>query len=158
MPTPEKRMQLIDTMLALPGKLEQLVEGLSDDQLTTAYVSGEWTIAQNIHHLADSHMNAFYRFKRILLEDNPLIVPYDQDEWAITPEADKADISDSLTILYALHQRWAYLMKRLDTPEWARPGRHQQVGDVVLYNVLESYAQHGEDHIRQIKQVLEAMP
>lgn len=157
MPTVEKRHELIDLIRRLPDDLQSLIGGLSEQQLTTPYLPNEWTIAQNVHHLADAHMNAFFRFKRILLESNPTIDPFDQDAWASTPEASDAEIQASISILRGLHFRWANLMEALDETLWLRPAIHRQVGPVVLYDVLDSYSRHCQNHLAQIQSVLDAM-
>jgi hypothetical protein len=153
MPTLEKRQQLIDQLRSFPSRLRATVQDLSPEQLTAEIIPGEWTIAQIVHHLADAHMNAYYRFKRILLENKPTIPSFDQDSWAITPEATKPEIHDTLTLLAGLHHHWVYLMEHLNDEEWLRPGFHRQIGDVILYDVLYSYAHHGEDHLVQIKAI-----
>src|SRR5581483_12505877 len=103
--TPERRGKLIDTIRVLPERLAARVRGLSDEQLTTHFLAHEWTVAQNVHHLGDSHMNSFIRLKLILTEDHPTLRPYDQDEWAKTPEANSPDIEISLRLLAGLHAR-----------------------------------------------------
>ncbi|PJF22405.1 MAG: metal-dependent hydrolase [Phototrophicales bacterium] len=156
MPTPEERQKLIKKIRQFPSRLRQAVQDLSPEQLTTRVDPHEWTIAQIVHHLADAHMNAYYRFKRILLEDNPHIPPFDQDLWATTPEATKAELHDSLTLLAGLHHHWAYLMENIPDTDWLRPAHHRQIGDVILYDVLYSYAQHGEEHLEQIQAIRHA--
>ncbi len=147
----------IDRIRRLPNLLDELVMGLTDEQLTTAYQQGEWSIAQNVHHLADSHMNSFIRFKLILLEEKPALKPYDQDAWAQTAEANSADIRSSLAILRGLHARWCALMETLTPQQWARQGDHPEHGDVSLEDLLTTYAEHGEAHLRQIQAVLDAL-
>ena len=87
-----ERQVLIDKIAALPGQIEALVHGLSNAQLTTHYLPNEWTVAQNVHHLFDSHVNSYIRCKLIATEDNPPLKPYDQDQWANFPDASSADI------------------------------------------------------------------
>jgi hypothetical protein len=150
------RADLIDSIRALPDQLEKKVEGLNAGQLTTPYNTGEWTVAQNVHHLADSHMNSFVRFKLILTEDRPTLKPYDQETWARQPDANHADISQSLTLLRGLHQRWCALLDNLSEADWSRAGRHPEVGQITIDDLLVSYADHGEAHLRQIQAVLDA--
>lgn len=147
----------INRIRSLPNQLDELVMGLTDEQLITPYDEGEWTIAQNVHHLADSHINSFIRFKLVLLEDNPTLKPYNQDEWARTPEANSPDIAHSLAILRGLHARWCALMDSLKPEQWARQGYHPERGVITLEDMLTTYADHGEAHIRQIQAVLDAM-
>jgi hypothetical protein len=150
------RAEMIDRIRALPDQLENKVGGLSARQLTTPYDVGEWTVAQNVHHLADSHMNSFVRFKLILTEDRPTLKPYDQETWARQPDANHADISQSLTLLRGLHQRWCALLDNLSEADWSRAGRHPEVGQITIDDLLVSYADHGEAHLRQIQAVLDA--
>ena len=150
------RADLIDSIRALPDQLEKKVEGLNAGQLTTPYNTGEWTVAQNVHHLADSHMNSFVRFKLILTEDRPTLKPYDQETWARQPDANHADISQSLTLLRGLHQRWCALLDNLSEEDWSRGGRHPEVGQITIDDLLVTYADHGEAHLRQIQAVLDA--
>ena len=97
--TTQERQQDIDKIRRLPGQIEALVSGLSAAQLTTHFLASEWTVAQNVHHLADSHMNSYIRCKLILTEEKPPLKPYDQDAWANLPDAQSADLSASLLLL-----------------------------------------------------------
>lgn len=154
MPTHAENIQKIRD---LPGKLEALVSGLNAEQLTTHYVPNEWTVAQNVHHLADTHMNCFRRFKMILTRDDYNFQPLGPDLWAALPDADNAEIGDSLAILGGLHKRWATLMASMSAEQWKRSGLHATRGALTLEWLAESYAQHGEDHLTQIQSVLDAM-
>jgi DinB superfamily len=104
--SPPQRQHLIEKFRALPAQVAQLTAGLTAEQFTTPYLDGEWTVAQNVHHLPDSHMNSYVRCKLIATEDNPPLKPYDQDLWAAFPDAQAADISGSLALLGNLHTRW----------------------------------------------------
>jgi hypothetical protein len=156
--TPERRRELIDTIGALPERLAARVRGLSDEQLTTHFLAHEWTVAQNVHHLGDSHMNSFIRLKLILTEEHPTLRPYDQDEWAKTPEANSPEIEISLRLLAGLHARWVMLFEGLSEAEWARTGYHPENGDMSVEDILQVYAAHGEGHLDQIARTLAAQP
>ena len=154
--TETEKQTLIEKIEVLPAQLSSLVQNLSQAQLTTAYLAQEWTVAQNVHHLADSHMNSFIRLKLILTEDKPPLKPYDQEAWADLADGNGADIEISLTLLRGLHQRWGKLFRSLDGPAWAQTGMHPEVGEVTPLDLLASYAQHGEDHLDQIQRTLAA--
>lgn len=139
-----------------PMQLEQLTAHLSSTQLTTAYNAPEWTIAQNVHHCADSHMNSFIRFKGTLTEDHPTIKPYDQAAWAELPDATNHDIATSLSILHGLHQRWVVLLNGIT--DWTRtlyhPGKQETM---TLDDLLNMYVNHCQIHLIQIRDVMEKM-
>jgi DinB superfamily len=156
--TSPQRQHLIEKFRALPGQVAQLTAGLTAEQLTTPYLSGEWTVAQNIHHLPDSHMNSYIRCKLMATEDTPPLKPYDQDLWAAFPDAQIADISGSLALLRNLHARWVTFWEQLPEAAWSRTGVHQNDGVVTLEDMLRLYAAHGEGHIDQITRTLAAQP
>jgi len=153
--TPE-RTDLIEKIANFPLLIARVVEGLTVQQLTTHTLPGEWTIAQNIHHLADSHMNAYIRCKLIMSEERPELKPYDQDQWALFADATSADLSTSLGILTNLHARWTIFWKSLPEEAWSRVGLHPEIGAVSMAEQLRSYAEHGEAHIDQIRRTLAA--
>jgi hypothetical protein len=154
--TSAERKGLIDKIKRLPAQLELLVGGLSYDQLHTHYLPAEWTVAQNVHHLADSHMNSFIRIKLILTEEHPTLRPYDQDAWALTADYQHTPITESLTLLRGLHSRWAVLFDKLSEEQWRRSGFHPDNGEVTVEGLLRSYAAHGEGHLDQITRTLAA--
>jgi hypothetical protein len=153
---PSERLQLIDRLGRLPEALAQEVAGLSEVQLLTHFLAHEWNVAQNVHHLADSHMNAYIRMKLLLTEEHPTIKPYDQDQWSEHPDANQPDLTVSLSILRGLHQRWVMLMQGLSEEQWLRTGRHPESGEISVAGLLCSYAEHGEAHIDQIRRTLAA--
>jgi hypothetical protein len=155
-PTPDQRREMIEKIRSLPAQLEALVLRLSVEQLTTHYLAGEWTVAQNVHHLADSHMNSFIRLKLILTEDHPTVKPYDQDLWAELADGDSAAIQQSLSILSGLHRRWVALFESLQEADWRRAGIHPELGEITVDDLLRIYADHGEGHITQITNTLAA--
>ena len=156
--TPEQRRELIEAIRALPDQLARLTAQLGAEQLTTAYLQGEWTVAQNVHHLADSHMNSYIRCKLMATEDNPPLKPYDQDRWATFADARSVDIAVSLALLASLHARWVEFWEQLPDDAWARTGFHPENGLITLDDQLRIYAAHGEGHIDQIKRTLAAQP
>lgn len=119
--TDTDRAQQIATLAHLPELLEALVAGLSAEKLTTPFLAGEWTVAQNVHHLVDSHANASIRCKLILTEEQPPLKPYDQDAWAALPDASDAEIASSLAVLRGLHARWARFWRELPPEAWGAP-------------------------------------
>src|SRR6266511_796968 len=154
--TDMQRREMIEKIRSLPAQLRERVSGLTDEQLTTHYLAGEWTVAQNVHHLADSHMNSFVRLKLILTEDRPTLKPYDQDRWAAMVDANNPAIESSLGLLEGLHTRWAALLESLREDEWRRAGLHPEIGEVTADDRLRVYAAHGEGHIDQISRTLAA--
>jgi hypothetical protein len=156
MPVNAERAALIAGIRALPDALAELVGGLSPARLTTPYLAGEWTVAQNVHHLFDSHANSYIRCKLALTEDGPPFKPYDQDAWAALPDASAADIEVSLGLLRGLHARWARFWEALPDEAWARVGHHPQYGTMSLDDILRSYVAHGEGHLDQIRRTLAA--
>jgi hypothetical protein len=152
--TDAQRQESIDQIRQLPSQLAALVCDLTPAQLTTHYLPAEWSVAQNIHHLADSHMNSYVRCKLIVTEENPTFKPYDQDAWAALPDAQSADISTSLTLLTQLHARWVLFWKALPSDAWARTGFHPESGPVTLEDQLHLYAAHGLAHVEQITRTL----
>lgn len=154
--TTAERTELIEKIRRLPGQIAELVTGLSAEQLTTHYLPDEWSVAQNVHHLVDSHMNSYIRCKLIATEEHPTLKPYDQDQWAQFADAGAADVSGSLLMLEQLHRRWVSFWETLPDGAWARTGHHPESGTVTLDTQLASYADHGEAHIDQITRTLAA--
>jgi uncharacterized damage-inducible protein DinB len=148
-PTPARRAELIAAVAALPAELRAAVTGLSDDQLDTRYK--KWTVRQIAHHLADSHLNAFVRFRWALTEDTPTIKPYDETRWAELADTKSADIGLSLALLDALHARWVYLMRAMADADWGRAYVHPEYKKTFsLAEVLGLYVHHGRHHTGQI--------
>lgn len=136
---------------ALPIQLDLAVENLNDTHLHTPYRVGGWTPNQIIHHLADSHMNAFIRFKLALNEEHPTIKPYDQNVWAETIDVKNVPCNVSITLIHALHRRWDALLQPLTQDDFMRSFYHpEQARDIQLWEVLQYYAWHGEHHATQI--------
>ncbi len=156
----QSRAQAIDAIRNLPAQLRQQVDGLSVDQLTTPYDAPEWTIAQNIHHLADTHMVCLRRFKLILTSPSFQFTAYDVDAIAEYPDAKDADIELSLRLLEGLQARWAILLENLTEAEWGMIGRASSPDrpDYSLEQLALAYAQHGVNHLQQIQDVIDKMP
>jgi hypothetical protein len=151
-----QRQALIEAIAALPAQVAQLTAQLTAEQLTTPYLDGEWTVAQNVHHLVDSHMNSYIRCKLMATEDNPTLKPYDQDRWATFADARSANIAISLALLTSLHARWVEFWQELPDEAWERAGLHPESGPVTLADQLRTYAAHGAGHIDQITRTLAA--
>lgn len=140
----------------LPDELETVVKNLTPEQLTTPYLKDEWTVAQNVHHAADVHVAFFFRFKAILLGEHPTVTPFDQDVWAKSPDATRADITDSLMIIRGISKRWIALIEGMQESDWSKTGFHPENGEVVLGNFIDYASQHGHLHVAQIKKTLAA--
>ena len=144
-----ERAQRIDAIAATPAQLRLAVAGLSDDQLDTPYRPGGWTVRQTVHHVADSHMNAFVRFRLGLTEDNPTIKPYDEKAWSELPDM-QLPIEVSLRLLDGLHERWAHLLRAQPSTAFQRQIFHPENGPMTLDALLSMYAWHGMHHTAHI--------
>lgn len=155
--TSAERAAQIDRIEALPALLDAAVRDLSEAQLTARPLAGEWSVAQNVHHLADSHMNAYVRCKLILTEEQPTLKPYSQNAWAETVDGAQADVGASLAILRGLHNRWVTLLRALPDDAWRREGWHPELQRVYTFDsILALYSGHGEAHLEQIARTLAA--
>lgn len=154
--TLQERRDCINRIRRLPAELDTLVSKLSEEQLLTAFIPGEWNVAQNVHHLADSHMNAFIRLKLMLTEDNPTLRPYLQERWAERVDSYDVPIQYSIMLLRGLHHRWVALFESLSEAEWQRTAIHPERGSVTVEYILQTYAAHGESHLDQIARTLAA--
>jgi hypothetical protein len=153
----QDRQTLIEKLRQFPAELEALVTGLSEEQLLTPALDGEWTIAQNVHHIPDSHMNSYIRCKLIATEDNPTLKPYDETQWSQFADASGPDLSTSLALLQALHTRWVIFWQSLPPDAWSRTGYHPgNNATVTLDDMLRDYVAHGEAHLDQIRRTLAA--
>jgi uncharacterized damage-inducible protein DinB len=143
--------RLIAEIAETPGALRRAVAGLSRDQLETRYRPEGWTVKQVVHHVPDSHMNAYCRFKLALTEDEPTIKPYDEAKWAELPDSQQVPIAVSLDLLEALHQRWVALLRSMDAANFNRGLRHPERDQVLtLAQMLALYAWHGRHHVGHI--------
>ncbi|WPV64251.1 MULTISPECIES: YfiT family bacillithiol transferase [unclassified Chitinophaga] len=146
----------INDIRFLPSLVEIAVQTLDAPQLSTPYRPGGWTVVQVVHHLADSHMNAYTRFKLALTEDNPVIKPYDEAAWAELPDVTKTPINISLTLLHSLHTRWVSLMDNMTPEQWERVFTHPEHGETFfLKKVAGTYSWHGKHHLAHIERLKE---
>lgn len=144
------RQPLIAEIAAAPSALRRAVSGLNDRQLDTPYRKGGWTVRQVVHHLPDSHLNSYLRFKLALTEESPLICTYQEALWAELPEARTAPIAMSLDLLDALHPRWVAMLRTMDASHFQRTLRHPENGVMTLDQMIALYAWHGKHHTAQI--------
>lgn len=144
------RARRIDEIAAAPAALRAAVAGLTDSQLDTPYRPGGWTVRQVVHHVPDSHVNAYVRFKLALTEDVPLIKPYREAAWAELADVKTVPVATSLALLDALHERWVSFLRSLGEAEWARTFRHPDLGVVPLEKNLALYAWHGRHHVAHV--------
>ena len=143
----------------LPQHLENAVLNLDEAQLNSVYRDGGWMVKQVVHHVADSHMNAYIRFKLGLTEDNPTIRPYDEVQWAELKDSLELPVNISLTLLHALHSRWYHMLKNISTEDLINktvyhPGSKKQF---TLWNLLGMYAWHGKHHVAHITSLRKKM-
>ena len=151
----EQKAKAIDDIAQTPAKLRAAVTGLSEAQLETPYRPGGWTVRQIAHHVPDSHMNSYMRFKLALTEDAPTIKPYAEDRWAELADTKATPIEVSLTMLESLHDRWVRLLRSLTAEEWKRTFRHPELGAMTLEKTLALYAWHGRHHVTHITSLRE---
>ena len=151
------REQWIADIAATPANLRAAIAGLSPQQLDTPYRDGGWTLRQVIHHVPESHMNAYIRFKLALTENEPTIKPYNEAAWAKLPDIHDTPIETSLTILDALHDRWVRVLRRIEGGQWQRTFRHPEIGVVKLEGNLALYSWHGKHHTAHITSLRERM-
>ena len=147
---PAERVRLIDAIGGTPARLREAVAGLDDAALDRPYRSGGWTVRQVVHHVPDSHLNAYCRFRMALTEDEPTIKTYDEARWAELSEARSGPIEPSLVLLEALHVRWVATLRAIGAEEWSRAYRHPEMGRVSLDTALALYAWHGRHHVAHI--------
>jgi uncharacterized damage-inducible protein DinB len=150
------RSQQIETLRQLPDKLRAAVSGFDDAQLDTPYRDGGWTVRQLVHHIADSHTNAYIRFKLALTEDNPTIKPYDEAAWADLPDS-RLPIDVSLAFTQAVHARLVNLLETLSDADYGKTFRHPERGAVTLGNNLAMYDWHSRHHTAHITRLRERM-
>lgn len=149
-PTPEQRQELLHQIEQAPASLRAAVKGLSAQQLDTPYRPEGWTVRQLTHHVPDSHLNAYIRFKLALTEDEPTIKPYAEDRWAKLADTGTTPVEVSLTMMDSLHARWIRLLRSLKPEEWKRTFRHPELGLMPLEKNLALYAWHGRHHVAHI--------
>lgn len=147
--TPDDRLVATAALAELPEQLRNALEGLDSGQLNTPYRENGWTVRQLVHHIADSHMNAFIRFRLALTEDWPTIKPYNQAAWANLHDS-IAPVEWSLELIEALHARWVMLLQSLDEQQWQRGFKHPENGPMALDVATLLYAWHSRHHLAHI--------
>lgn len=155
--TEQQRTKLIAEIEEAPARMRAAVAGLSPQQLDTPYRDDGWTVRQVVHHVPDSHMNAFIRFKLALTEEEPTIKPYNEVEWAKLDDVCDTPIETSLALLESLHARWVTLLKSMKGKDWERTFRHPELGVVSLDKNLTIYAWHGKHHVAHITALRDRM-
>ena len=153
--TEDDRRRFIDQIEEAPAQLREAVKGLLPDQLDTPYRPGGWTVRQVVHHVPDSHLNSYIRFKLALTEEEPTIKPYHEDLWAELADGRTAPVDVSLALLESLHSRWVMLLRSLTAKDFERTFRHPEIGVVSLSKILGLYAWHGRHHTAHITSLRE---
>ena len=156
-PTPETRNRHIDQIAGLASQMRRAVAGLSADQLDTPYREGGWTVRQVVHHVPDSHLNAYIRLKWAMTEDAPTIKPYDEAAWATLEDSQLTPVEISLTLLESLHSRWTVLLRSLKADDFRRTFNHPQSGPHDVDWLLALYSWHGNHHVAHITALRERM-
>lgn len=156
-PTEEQRKQLIAEIEKVPSAMRAATKGLSPQQIETPYRDGGWTVRQVVHHVPESHMNAYIRFKLALTEDEPTIKPYKEDLWSRLPDVESTPLETSLSMLDSLHSRWVLLLRSLKHEDWKRTFRHPEQGVVPLEKNLALYSWHGRHHVAHITELRKKM-
>jgi DinB superfamily len=153
--TEEQRKKSLDDIASAPANLRTAVKGLSEKQLDTPYRPEGWTVRQVAHHVPDSHLNAYVRFKLALTEEEPTIKPYAEDRWAQLADTRSTPVEVSLGMLDLLHDRWVRLLRSLKPEDWKRSFRHPELGLVSLERNLALYSWHGRHHVAHITSLRE---
>lgn len=149
--TPQSLAVWIGSIKSVPLLLDYCIENLDEAQLNTPYREGGWTIIQVIHHVADSHMNAYIRLKLALTEDRPTICPYEEQLWAELPDVTDVPVNVSITLIHALHRRWTSMLLQMEDKDWAREYYHPGSKEYVpLWQMTNNYSWHGKHHAEQI--------
>jgi len=157
MTTEQIRAERIDTIRRFPKELAAAVSGLTEDALTATPIADEWSIVQNVHHCADSHINSYVRFKLILTEEEPPLKPYAEPLWAQFRDANDTNMSHTFALLNGLHARWVDLLTSLTEDQWQRVGRHGELGQVSVDDLLQTYDEHCRAHLEQIGRTKQAL-
>lgn len=151
------RQRYLDEIEQAPALMRAAVARLSDAQLDTPYRPGGWTVRQVVHHVPDSHLNSYVRFRLALTEEKPTIKPYDESRWAELADARTAPIEISLAFLESLHARWILLLRSLKPEDFAREFQHPELGVVSLDKNVALYAWHGRHHVAHIMSLRERL-
>lgn len=151
------RAESIAAIAGLPSALREAVGGLDDVQLDTPYREGGWTVRQLVHHVADSHINAYARMRLALTEDWPTIKPYEEAEWAKLKDARTLPVEVSLELLKSLHLHWVVLLESFTEADWARGYVHPESGRETLETVAAIYSWHGRHHVAHVTELRKGM-
>ncbi len=156
-PGEAERREWIAQIAEAPARMRAAVAGLTDEQLDTPYRPGGWTVRQVVHHVPDSHLNAYIRIRFALTEDQPTIMAYDENRWAALPDARNAPVAVSLALLEALHRRWNLLLESLTPADLSRQYIHPEIGVVTVEKNIALYAWHGRHHVAHITALRQRM-
>lgn len=148
--TADERRELVNQIAATPARMREAVAGLNESQLDTPYRDGGWTVRQVVHHVPDSHMNAYTRVKLALTEEQPTIKPYDEAAWAKLNDVRDTPIETSLVLLETLHSRWDTILRAMTDADFERTLVHPDMGVMTLDAVIAMYAWHGRHHVGHI--------
>jgi uncharacterized damage-inducible protein DinB len=155
--TPGERAAMIAQVGEVPARMRTAIAGLDEAQLDTPYREGGWTVRQVVHHVPDSHLNSYTRFKLALTEEEPTIRPYDEAKWAALSDSRDTPVETSLTMLGALHDRWTILLRAMSDDDFRRTLRHPDMGVMSLDAQLSLYAWHGRHHVGHVTSLRERM-
>ena len=155
--TRAERDAMIDNIAATPARMRQAIAGLGEAQLDTPYREGGWTVRQVVHHVPDSHLNSYVRFKLALTEDEPTIKPYDEAKWAALSDSRDTPIATSMTLLESLHDRWTRLLRAMSDDDFRRTLNHSENGLMTLDALLSLYDWHGRHHVAHITSLRERL-
>jgi hypothetical protein len=153
--TEEQKSKHLEDIEQTPARLRAALRGLSDPHLDTPYREAGWTVRQVVHHVPESHMNSYIRFKLALTEEEPTIRPYLEDRWAKLPDATTAPVELSLVLLEFLHKRWMLVLRAMKPEEWKRTFRHPEIGLMTLEKALVLYSWHGRHHVAHVTSLRE---
>ena len=151
--TAQQKEAFLEDIARTPANMRAAIRGLTETQLNTPYRRDGWTVRQVVHHVPDSHLNSYVRFKLALTEDDPTIKPYAEDRWAELADTSATPVAVSLTLLESLHDRWMRLLRALTPAQWQRSYRHPELGPMTLEKTLALYAWHGKHHVAHITEL-----
>jgi hypothetical protein len=156
-PSEQQRSEFINNIEQTPARLRAAIQGLSPQQIETPYREGGWTVRQVVHHVPESHMNAYIRFKLALTEEEPTIKPYMEDRWADLPDSQSTPLEVSLALLESLHDRLVRVLRLIKQDEWKRTFKHPELGLMTLEKNLALYSWHGRHHVAHITELRKRM-